>query len=73
MKARNYDHLSVENLEIELVAERTEIEPSNLAGLSAPHDTVDGRISSQMHFGTTDRQQEIQCCIRRSIRKPRSR
>ena len=56
MKAGNYNYLGIENLEVELVAERTEIEPSNLTGLPAPHDTIDGRISSQMNFGTAHRQ-----------------
>lgn len=70
MKARNHDHLGIDYLEIELVAEGTEIEPSNLAGWCAPHGRIDGRVSTQMNLGTTDRQQEIPCCIWRPIGKP---
>ncbi len=70
MKASNHDHLGVENLKVELVPEWTEVEPPNLDAWSAPHDTIDGRISPQMNFGTTDREQEIQRCMWRSLREP---
>ncbi len=70
VKTGNHDHLSVENLKVQLIAERPEIEPPDLPTGSISDDAIDSWISLQVQFGATDGQKKITCRVGRPISKP---